>query len=135
TRDGRLVIVDYKTGAPPSAGVMESFDKQLLLEAVMAEAGGFAGVPAAPVDHVAYIGLGASPKFAPYTVEDSDGRHFATATVRAGLICLIAQYQRRTRGYTARRAMQKVRFEGDYDHLARFGEWDDSDTAMPEDVG
>lgn len=135
TRDGRLVIVDYKTGAPPSAGVMESFDKQLLLEAVMAEAGGFAGVPAAPVDHVAYIGLGASPKFAPYTVEDSDGRHFATATVRAGLIRLIAQYQRRTRGYTARRAKQKVRFEGDYDHLARFGEWDDSDTAMPEDVG
>lgn len=135
TGDGRLVIVDYKTGTPPTAKVMESFDKQLLLEAVMAEAGGFDDVPRAPVDHVAYIGLGSTPEFRAYPVEDGEDRHFATATVRAGLIRLIAQYQRRTRGYAARRAMQKVRFDGDYDHLARFGEWDDSDPTTPEDVG
>ena len=84
---------------------------------------------------MAYIGRGAKPVFAPYTVEDSDGRQFSTATVRAGLMRLIAQYQRPTRGYTSRRAMHKMRFEGDYDHLARFGEWDDSTAPTPEDVG
>ncbi|MEM9476878.1 MAG: double-strand break repair protein AddB [Pseudomonadota bacterium] len=135
TGDGRLIILDYKTGAPPTAAMMQTFDKQLLLEAVIAEAGGFQDVPAAPVDHVAYIGLGAKPVFAPYTVEDSDGRQFSTTTVRAGLMRLIAQYQRPTRGYTSRRAMHKMRFEGDYDHLARFGEWDDSTAPTPEDVG
>ena len=31
--------------------------------------------------------------------------------------------------------MFKDDFAGDYDHLARFGEWDLSDRAVPEDVG
>ncbi|MEL6642630.1 MAG: double-strand break repair protein AddB [Pseudomonadota bacterium] len=133
--DGRLVILDYKTGPPPTPRVMQAFDKQLLLEAVIAEAGGFDGIPAAPVDHVAYIGLGSDPTFAPYPLIDTPERTFATASVRAGLIRLIRRYQSRSSGYTARRAMQKVRFEGDYDHLARFGEWDDSAETTPEDVG
>ncbi len=40
--DGRLHILDYKTGDPPSAKQQKAFDKQLLLEAAMAERGAFA---------------------------------------------------------------------------------------------
>ena len=38
------------------------------------------------------------------------------------------------RGYVSRRAVFQERFPGDYDHLARFGEWATSDTPCPEDV-
>ena len=30
--------------------------------------------------------------------------------------------------------MEKVVFAGEFDHLARFGEWDGSDPAQPEDL-
>ena len=39
--DGRLLLIDYKTGDPPTPKQQAHFDKQLLLLAAMAEAGGF----------------------------------------------------------------------------------------------
>ncbi len=132
---GRLAIIDYKTGAPPTKKEIEHFDKQLLLEALIAEAGGFDGIDAAPVDHVAHIGLGREPKYTAHWLVDDDGQSFALPTVRASLVRLLLAYADRSRGYAARPAMQKVLFEGDYDHLARFGEWDDTDPPHPEDVG
>ena len=38
-------------------------------------------------------------------------------------------------GYGSRRAVQRTGFEGDYDHLARFGEWDGTDEVIPVKVG
>ncbi|MEO0917629.1 MAG: double-strand break repair protein AddB [Pseudomonadota bacterium] len=43
--DGRLVIYDYKSGTPPDRAEILRFDRQLILEAVMAENGAFDGVP------------------------------------------------------------------------------------------
>lgn len=131
----RIAVIDYKTGDPPNRKVIEHFDKQLLLEALIAEAGGFEGIAAAPVDHVAHIGLGREPKYSMHRLVDDDDQNFSTATVRASLIQLILAYSERSRGYTARPAMHKVLFEGDYDHLARFGEWDETQLPQPEDVG
>jgi hypothetical protein len=31
--------------------------------------------------------------------------------------------------------MEEMKFEGDYDHLARFGEWDETQEAKTERVG
>ena len=42
--DGRAYIYDYKTGLPPSPSEQRYFDKQLLLEAAMAENGDFEGL-------------------------------------------------------------------------------------------
>ena len=36
---------------------------------------------------------------------------------------------------TARRALFEQRYDGDYDHLSRYGEWQTSDAALPEAVG
>ena len=127
---GALYIYDYKTGAVPTAKQQESYDKQLLLEAVMAEAGAFEGLAPAKVAEVAYIGLGATPKFERIAI----GTEIITET-RAGLAKLIGRYHQRSQGYTARRIMQSQRFAGDYDHLSRFGEWDHATRPSPEDVG
>jgi double-strand break repair protein AddB len=129
-----LVILDYKTGSVPSAKTMQYFDVQLLLEALIAEAGGFEDLPAETVSKVGYIGLGASPKYDLHDLVDKGERRFATQSVQADLIRLLSAYDQPGRGYTARRAMHKVRFEGDYDHLARFGEWSDSDPSHGIDL-
>lgn len=129
-KDGALYIYDYKTGAVPSDKQQMAYDKQLLLEAVMAEAGAFDGLAAAKVAEVAYIGLGATPKFARIQIgaEDID-------MTKTGLVELIGAYEQREQGYTARRVVEKQRFPGDYDHLSRFGEWDHGTKPSPEEVG
>lgn len=128
--DGRLHILDYKTGTPPSEKQQELFDKQLLLAACMAERGGFRQLGPAEVAKITYIGLGSSPKIVstPMTAE-------ATGKAWEDLHKLISHYMVAETGYTARRAMFETQFPGDYDHLSRFGEWEMTDRAQPQDVG
>ena len=54
------------------------------------------------------------------------------ARARRRIPTLIAAYCGREQGYTARRAMRRHGCVGDYDQLARFGEWDDGRPAEPE---
>jgi hypothetical protein len=37
------------------------------------------------------------------------------------------------RGFSARMAVEREDWEGDHDHLARYGEWDHSTPVTPED--
>ncbi|GKY86483.1 double-strand break repair protein AddB [Sinisalibacter aestuarii] len=127
---GALYIYDYKTGHIPTEAEREHIDKQLYLEAVMARAGAFDKLAAGRVAEVAYIGLGAMPKFERISIGDED--IFAT---RDELVALIGKYMHRAQGYTARRLAETQRFAGDYDHLSRYGEWDHSTPATPEEVG
>jgi double-strand break repair protein AddB len=130
TADGQLAIYDYKTGKPPTEDQQRHFDKQLFLAAIMAEEGAFKGLDAAKVREVAYIGLGASPSFEPVALQDGD-----LAQVLRELRQLIASYRRRETGYTSRRAIERKDFGREYDHLARFGEWDESFAPEPQEVG
>ena len=50
------------------------------------------------------------------------------------MVALISAYLQPDQGYTARRAMFKEGDTGDYDLLARFGEWDATQDAKPEDL-
>ena len=128
--DGRLHILDYKTGTPPTPAQQASFDKQLLLAACMAERGGFAQLGPMEVARITYLGLGSTPKLVTTEITpDLSGKTWES------LHKLIGRYQQRDTGYTARRAMFETNFPGDYDHLARFGEWDMTDLARPEPVG
>lgn len=127
--DGRLHILDYKTGALPSAKQQEVFDKQLLLEAAMAERGGFASLGRREVAAVTYVGLGSAPKEARMEITTA-----VTGKVWEELGHLLSCYAAPSQGYTSRRAVVSDRITGDFDHLARFGEWEMSDGPEPEDV-
>lgn len=128
--DGRLHLIDYKSGTPPSEKMQEHYEKQLLLAAAMAERGGFADLGPAEVARISYVGLGTGEKAVETDLPpgrlDEEWRRFLT---------LIERYNRRSTGYTARRAVFEDRFEGDYDHLSRLGEWQMSDRAAPAPVG
>ena len=127
--NGAVYLYDYKTGKPPSKPEQAKFDKQLLLEAAMIEAGGFEAIGPADVSRAVFIGLGSKPEDieAPLSAEPPD-------KVWAELKLLVAAYQDTEQGYTARRMLQKDSDKGDYDQLSRFGEWDNTVDPTPEDL-
>jgi ATP-dependent helicase/nuclease subunit B len=125
--DGRLHLIDYKTGSPPSEKQQATFDKQLLLAAAMAERGGFADLGPTEVGRISYVGLGNTPKEV-----ETELSHETLDAVWEGLVRLMQHYDRVETGYTARRAMFSERQEGDYDHLSRLGEWEMTD--LPQGV-
>jgi len=128
--DGSLVVYDYKTGTPPTKRQQQHFDKQLLLSSVLIENGAVENLGAGRVASVAYIGLGSSPKLVSNDLDVGETRN-----ALAELETLLAEYQSPDQGYMSRRAVRSVSSGGDFDHLARYGEWSDSDDPMPEDVG
>jgi ATP-dependent helicase/nuclease subunit B len=125
--DGRYALYDYKSGALPSERQARAFAIQLHLEAMMIASGAFRDVPAGPVALIELIGfrggetLLLNPAEAPATFER--------------LVRLLKQYQDEGMGYAARLRPQRITFAGDYDHLARFGEWNDGDPPETEPVG
>ena len=120
--DGAMILYDYKTGTPPSRNEQIHFDRQLLLEAMMAERGAFQGLDPAPVGDAVYIGVGSPPKEVPAPLDA-----LPTDEVHRQLEQLLGQWMAPARGYTARRAMEGDRIGSDYDHLSRLGEWEVSD--------
>ncbi|SFT96642.1 double-strand break repair protein AddB [Sedimentitalea nanhaiensis] len=126
---GALRIYDYKTGAPPSKAEQALFDKQLLIEAAVAEEGGFAKLGPTPVAAAEFIRVGAPGNDVPAPLDSEP-----TAKVLAELRRLIAAYFDPEQGFTARRMLQKDTDVSDYDQLARFGEWDRTTIPIPEDL-
>ena len=129
TDDGDALIYDYKTGTPPSKKEQRFFDKQLLIEAAMVEEGGFKEVGAVSVAHAAFIGLGAKPVEIAAPLDEEP-----PVEVLRGLHELISKYLDETQGFTARRLVKTEEAAGDYDQLARFGEWDGTTDPTPEDL-
>jgi RecB family exonuclease len=129
TEDGDALIYDYKTGTPPSKKEQQFFDKQLLLEAAMIEEGGFKELGPTPVAHAAFIGLGSTPVEVAAPLDEEP-----PAAVLAGLRKLIESYLSQDQGFTSRRIVKTEEAAGDYDQLARFGEWDGTTPATPEDL-
>ena len=121
--DGRLAIVDYKTGAPPSeAEVKRGWSPQLPLEAAIARAGGFAGIEAAAVGELAHWRLGGGRVAGEARSFRADPGELADeALVR--LAELVRRFDDPATAYLARpRPTLAPRF-GDYEHLARIREW------------
>jgi RecB family exonuclease len=123
-------IYDYKTGKPPTKKEQLHFEKQLLLEAAIAENLGFKGVSGTNVESAIYIGLGNPPSEVMAPLENEH-----PSETWAKLIKLVSRYLQDDQGFTSLRAMQKTDHPGNYDQLARFGEWDLMDGAELQDVG
>ncbi|MBK0326014.1 double-strand break repair protein AddB [Rhodobacteraceae bacterium F11138] len=126
---GALRIYDYKTGAPPSKKEQALFDKQLLIEAAIAEEGGFADLDPADVAAAEFIRIGSPGNDVPAPLDSEP-----TEKVLAELRSLIAAYLDPDQGFTARRMLQKDTDISDYDQLARFGEWDRTTLPTSEDL-
>jgi ATP-dependent helicase/nuclease subunit B len=121
--DGRVAVIDYKTGAlPKPADVLAGLFPQLPLEAAMVEAGAFRDLEPAAVAELLFWRLKG---------DETGGEEQAPATTAsaelagralAGLRRLVAHYDDPETTYPARQKPQ-LAWRGDYDHLARRGEW------------
>lgn len=117
--DGRVAIYDYKSGNAKSEAEIDAFHLQLPLEAAIAAAGGFEGVPPAEVAHLELLFFG-----------DRESRAIDIETLARTwerFVDLIAHYQLPDTPFVARLRPQKISWAGDYDHLSRKGEWSDGD--------
>jgi double-strand break repair protein AddB len=120
---GGAAIFDYKAGSPPSAKQIElGFNQQLHLQAAILMAGGFEGLDALEARSGAYLGLtGDRDGGKERRVEDLQAE---IAKHVARLEALLAAYDRVETAYVSRGRVEKLEYEGDYDHLARRGEWE-----------
>ncbi len=123
-RDGGVVIVDYKTGKPPGRTEMEiGRAPQLPLEGAIFEGGGFAGI-----DQGALEPALAELQFWQLVGDEEGGRlkAYSSGQVEAaleGLSSLVHHYDQASTGYPAAYRPPNIGRRGDYDHLARLGEW------------
>ncbi len=130
TKDGRVLIIDYKTGTPPHENEVEKgFAPQLPLEAVILAGGGFKDIPAQTVDalsfwHLHGRGAGGDEKNIKKPAQQ------LASEAREGLLQLIAKFDDPTTPYEARPNPDFAPAYSDYLHLARVKEW-----AAGEDEG
>ena len=121
--DGSARILDYKTGAVPTARQVEAgLSPQLTLQAAILARGGFRDLPARDTGEIAYVHLtGGDPagevKRIDVPVMELGETHFAE------LRKLLRSYASEAQAYYPRAMMEKEEDEGDYDHLSRFREW------------
>lgn len=126
--DGTLELLDFKTGSVPSKTSMNAFEApQLPLEALMAEAGGMAGIGPAKSSALTYVKVGLGPEaFKPSPYSTPEGMSIMEAAEEIG---------RRTQRHIDLFLMQQTAlpsrlfprkgqsYAGPYDHLARVAEW------------
>lgn len=123
--DGRLVLIDYKTGTLPSAREVEAgFAPQLPLEGAIAAAGGFAGVAAGEVLALLYWRMSGSR--VPGEERAAAPKTDAADLIRAaqdGLRDMVVAFDDPATAYEARPHPRYVPRYSDYLHLARVKEW------------
>ncbi len=125
----RLRVVDYKTGAVPKVGDVESlYQTQLALLALLTHAGCFGDFGDARVAELCYWGL--SGGVAPGKIQRALGARATEAdtaahieAARADFLELAGRFLRGDRPFEAKLNMVYGRRFRDYDHLARVAEW------------
>jgi ATP-dependent helicase/nuclease subunit B len=122
---GGLVLVDYKTGAVPrTEDVQLGFSPQLPLEAAIAEAGGFDGIPPAAVTGLEYWRLsGGDPPGEVTAPGNGDDPRALIVAALDGLADLVAGFDDPATPYRARPRPERAPRYSDYVHLARVNEW------------
>ena len=133
---GGLVIVDYKSGNPPSAkDVVAGTARQLPIEAIIAAAGGFPDFPADDAAALEYwrTGGGRSDRPAPAVIATAgaaEGRQRAPYNAGAligatddGLKRFIAAFDEEAMPYLAEPRPEFAGGYNDYRHLSRKDEW------------
>jgi ATP-dependent helicase/nuclease subunit B len=125
--DGRASILDFKTGAVPTAPQVESgMAPQLALEGAILAAGGFAEAQGSGLADLTVIGLGQGKtafKDAPLAFKEGSAAEICERALER-LKTLVARFEDEATPYASLlHPMFKTRRNGDYDHLARVREW------------
>ncbi|MEM9441713.1 MAG: double-strand break repair protein AddB [Pseudomonadota bacterium] len=121
--DGEVVVVDYKTGTPPSVkDIVLGLAPQLALEGAIVQRGGFSKI-GKPQGDLALVGL----QFWRLSGNEDGGKLEQRPVDLAGqafegLSALVRHFDLPTTAYPAAYRPPTAR-HGDYDHLARLGEW------------
>jgi ATP-dependent helicase/nuclease subunit B len=132
-RDGSYVILDYKTGQPPTGKqVRMGLSPQLTLEAAILREGGFESIPAgSSVSEFSYVRLsGNNPpgeqKPLELKIRPNDTPQAPDAAAdyaRQQLEILIRTFDDEAQGYTSLNLPMWTSRYGSYDDLARIKEW------------
>ena len=120
--NGSFAIYDYKSGGLPSKPQAHKFAVQLPLEGAIAQAGGFEDIAAAKISYLELIGLGGGGKELSLEFSDEEIGDFWQRLQE-----LIQAFSTEDLGYTARLRPERIAYTSDYDHLSRYGEWQDGD--------
>ena len=127
-------LFDYKSGAIPSVRSISQYDKQIPLQTIMAEKGSFTEGDTGKVSKAGYIGIGRKIVFQEVDRKDKDGNDTFLQDWEK-FQKLIKNYQSLDTGYIPRRYGGEGVVSDDYDHLARYGEWEDIDEPLLLRVG
>jgi ATP-dependent helicase/nuclease subunit B len=126
--DGAYVIVDYKTGQPPSGPQVSSgLSPQLTLEGAILRDGGFAehGVTPGPIAEITYVRLkGGEPAGEPKIIDLKDSTPDEHADkAKEKLTGVAAKFLVAGEPYLSLVHPMWKKHYGEYDHLARVKEW------------
>ncbi|MBN9304946.1 MAG: hypothetical protein BGO82_10445 [Devosia sp. 67-54] len=129
--DGRLEILDFKTGGVPAPADMKNFEApQLLLEAAMAAAGVFPGVAPADTAELTYIKIGLGPNafvVRPFSLRKGmslmDAVDAMSRRVQAHIEAFLIRDDLAMVPRLKPRDVGLRHSPGPYDHLARTDEW------------
>jgi ATP-dependent helicase/nuclease subunit B len=138
-RDGRYVVLDYKTGsARTEKQVRTGLAPQLTLEAAMLRRGGFVGIPAGgSIAELIYVLLkGGDPAGEPKAITFREGTpDYQADRAMAKLQELAQQFDDENTPYRSLvHPMWRTHY-GDYDHLARVKEWSSSGGVTDDPMG
>lgn len=121
--DGRLRILDYKTGMPPSdQDVQLGFAPQLPLEGAIALKQGFAGITSTEIESLQFWQLKGDRKGGQIKTLSGDP-HESSLKALLGLERIISLFENEHTPYPANPLSAKGLKYNDYAHLARLQEW------------
>ena len=118
TTDGRVNIIDYKTGkARSKAEVEKAFAPQLPIEGLIAENGGFEGIAKAEVAELIYWQLAKKET----VIDDKVSEVLSNNLQRIAELIHLFDFE--TTPYLSRPNPKRIAEYSDYEHLARVREW------------
>lgn len=118
TKDGKLNIIDYKTGQARTAKeVMGGYAPQLPIEGIIATAGGFTNIQPKPLNSLMYWKLGDEV----ICIDDNLDNLLQQTTEHIKTVINLFDFA--STGYLSRPNPKSVPEYSDYEHLSRVREW------------